>query len=165
MTIEVLETMSIPQIAQTIEDHNKETALLYEAMAAKNQKRTTGEKPMSDDKVSNAVYWLRIAKEQRKILAIEFDLPGFEESVIIFKCMTDLIEANGNLSVKLKIARENAAKDCLFFCSIVRKAIQEKAKDPVYTLILGKEPNPRKAPTSNGVQAKAKEETETLPTT
>ena len=151
---EALESMSIEEIAQAIAEHHKETTVLYEAMGAKNKKRTFGEKPMADDKVTNAVYWLKTAKEQRKSLAMDFDMVGFEESVIIFKCMTDLITANGSLSVKLKIARENAAKDCFYFCSIVRKMVKDKEKDPVFALILEKEPNPRKAPVSNGTQSK-----------
>ncbi len=157
MTSEVLETMSVQEIAQAIAEHQKETTLLYEAMGNRNKKRTSGEKPMGDDKVSNAVYWLRIAKEQRKSLAMDFDMEGFEESVTIFKCMTDLINANGSLSVKLKIARDNAAKDCYYYCSVVRKMVQDKGKDPVFSLILDKEPSPRKASASNGAQAKSED--------
>ena len=155
ITSEVLATMSIQEIAQAIAEHQKETTLLYEAMGSKNKKRTNGEKPMGDDKVGNAEYWLRVAKEQRKSLAMDFNMEGFEESVIIFRCMTDLVNANGNLSVKLKIARDDAAKDCYSFCSIVRKMVQDKNKDPVFALILEKEPIPRKAPASNGTQAKS----------
>lgn len=155
ITSEELATMSIQEIAQAIAQHQKETTLLYDAMGNKNKKRTTGEKPMGDDKVANAEYWLRIANEQRRSLAMDFNMAGFEESVIIFKCMTDLVNANGSLSVKLKIARDDAAKDCFYFCSIVRKMVQDKSKDPVFALILDKEPNPRKAPASNGAPAKS----------
>lgn len=166
ISAEALAAMSIQEVAQAIEDQHKETTLLYEALGAKSKKRTFGEKPMGDDKATNAEYWLKIAKEQRKSLAMDFDMESFEESVIIFKCMTDLISSNGSLSVKLKVARENASKDCFYFSSIVRKMVQDKGKDPVFALILEKEPNPRKTPVSNGAQSKtdAKQpKTETTP--
>lgn len=87
ISAEALAAMSIQEVAQAIEDQHKETTLLYEALGAKSKKRTFGEKPMGDDKVTNAEYWLKIAKEQRKSLAMDFDMESFEESVIIFKCM------------------------------------------------------------------------------
>jgi hypothetical protein len=105
--------MSIPETAQAIEEHHRETTALYESLASKIKKRTNGEKTMGDDKASTAEYWLKVAKEQRKILAMDFDLDGFEESVICFRFMTDLVTSNGNLSVKLKTACDTASKDCI----------------------------------------------------
>jgi Mg-chelatase subunit ChlI len=138
--------MSITEVAQAIVENNKETHAFYEALASKIRKRTNGERPMGDDKVPNAEYWLKIAKEQRKMLAMDFDLDGFEESVIGFKLMSELAASNGSISVKLKTARETTSKDCYFFCAVVRRAAQSKEKDPVFALILEKEPNPRKTP-------------------
>ncbi|MBL7814657.1 MAG: hypothetical protein JNL70_06595 [Saprospiraceae bacterium] len=161
---ETLAAMSIQEISQAIEERHKEMGLFYESMASKITSKTTGVKPMSDDKVSQAEYWLKVAKDQRRILSMDFDLVSFEEAVTVFKLIVNWTTENGNLTVKLKTAREIAARDCFAFCSIVRRAVQEKKKEPVYALILEKEPSPRqpnsKNNNSNGAEAKSDKKNE-----
>lgn len=160
-TSEELTTMSIQEMAQAIDEHNKDTDILYEFMATKITKKTNGVMTMNDDKVNVAEYWLKVARAQRKILSMDFDLAGFEEAYIGFKFMVDLVTENGSLTAKLKTARDMASSDCFYFCSIVRKAVKTKEKEPVYALILEKEPSPRQSkkkaatPTTDAPQGEA----------
>ncbi len=155
MTSEVLVTMSIQEVAQAIEAHHQESNLLYEALGSKIAKKTDGALNLGDEKLDVAEYWLKIAKEYRSDLPMNFDLNGFEEAVLGFKFMVDYAGKNGNLTVKLKTARETASKDCRFFSAQVRKRVQELSKNPIYALILEKEPNKRQA------KEKAKDSAET----
>lgn len=144
ITSEVLSNMSIQEIAQAIEAHHQESNLLYEALGGKIIRKTEGDGFLGDEKFATAEYWLKIAKEHRKILAMDFNLVGFEEAVIGFEFMVDYAKSNGSLTVYLKTARDKASKDCAFFCSVVRKRVKELEKDPIYALVLSNEPNPRK---------------------
>lgn len=155
ITSEVLANMSIQEIAQAIEAHHAEANVYYESLGSKITKKTEGSLNLGDEKLDVAEYWLKIAKEYRGDLPMNFDLNGFEEAVLGFKFMVDYASKNGNLTVKLKTARETASKDCRSFSAQVRKRIQELMKNPVYDLILEKEPNKRQ------VKEKAKDSTET----
>lgn len=154
-TSEELSTMSIQEVAQAIEAHHAEANVYYEALGSKIAKKTEGALNLGDEKLDVAEYWLKIAKEYRGDLPMNFDLNGFEEAVLGFKFMVDYASKNGKLTVKLKTARETASKDCRFFSAQVRKRVQELSKNPVYALILEKEPNKRQA------KEKAKDAAET----
>ena len=145
ISVEVLETMSIKEVSEAIEVHHQEANLLYEALGNKITKKTQGLGNLGDNRVDVAEYWLKIAKEYRNDLPMNFDISGFEEAVLGFKFMVDYASKNGNLTVKLKTARENASKDCLAFSAQVRKRIKELDSNPIYALILQKEPNQRQA--------------------
>lgn len=164
-TSEELLSMSIQDVAQAIEDHNKDTDILYESMASKITKKTNGVMTMNDDKVNVVEYWLKVARTQRKILSMDFDLAGFEEAYIGFKFMVDLVTDNGSLTAKLKTARDIASSDCFFFCSIVRKTVKAKEKEPVFALIVEKEPSPRQSKKKTATPAPDASKTEVAATT
>ncbi len=143
ITVEDLATMSIKEIAEAIDAHHEEANPLYEALGNKITKKTEGLGNLGDNRVDVAEYWLKIAKAYRSDLPMNFDISGFEEAVLGFKFMVDYASKNGNLTVKLKTARENASKDCLAFSAHVRKRIKELESNPIYALVLQKEPNQR----------------------
>jgi hypothetical protein len=167
LSIEELGKLSIQEVAQTIDEHHKEEDTLYEVLASKITKRTKGVMTLSDENVTVAEYWLKVAKAQRKILAMDFDLDGFGDACIGFKFMVAMATENGNLSAKLRVARDIASSDCFTFNSIVRQAIRARQDDPVFALILEKEPNQRqskKKDATTPAKDAPKSETTTPPT-
>lgn len=166
LIIEELEKLGLQEVAQTIDEHHKDEDTLYEILASKITKKTEGVMTMGDENVSVAVYWLKVAKAQRQNLAMNFDIAGFEDAVTGFKFMVDLVTENGTLSTKLKTARITASSDCFFFCSIVRKMVKTKQKDPIFALILEKEPNQRQVKKKEATPAADPSKAETAtPTT
>ena len=145
ISAEVLVTMNMQEIAAAIEAHHAEANPLYEALGNKITRKTDGLVNLGDAKVDVAEYWLKIAKDYRNDLPMNFDVVGFEEAVLGFKFMVDYANNNGNLTVKLKAARETASRDCRAFSAQVRKRVQELSKNPVYALILDREPNQRQS--------------------
>jgi hypothetical protein len=59
--------------------------------------------------------------------------------------MTQIIAQENNTSVILKKPRDNASQDCFWSISYVRRRVQELEENPVFKLILQKEPNPRES--------------------
>jgi predicted O-linked N-acetylglucosamine transferase (SPINDLY family) len=135
--------MNVEQLAQAIETHHQELALLYQAIANKISKETIGEKSLKDDNLFVAEYWLKVAKDHPEILAADFDTHHFEEKLLLFKTVVDVNTQNQNAIVLLKTARDNASKDCSWYISYVRKRVKELEYNPVFKLLLQKEPNQR----------------------
>ena len=83
LPIEELVKLNLQEVAQKLDEHHQDGDTLYEVFASKITKRTEGVMTMGDDNVTVAEYWLKVAKAQRKSLSMDFDLVGFEESVIV----------------------------------------------------------------------------------
>jgi hypothetical protein len=58
--------------------------------------------------------------------------------------MVDIDAENENSAVLLKTAHNNASKDCFWYISYIRRRVKELEQDPIFKLILQKEPNIRK---------------------
>ncbi|MEN9609275.1 MAG: hypothetical protein RLZZ628_89 [Bacteroidota bacterium] len=138
-----LANMSVEALAQAIETHQQELAQLYQAMSAKISKQTIGEAYLGDDKVIVAEYWLKVAKDYRNILAADYNVNDFEAATTFFKAAADVTAQHGSNAVLLKDARDAASKDCAWHISHVRKRVKELEYNPIFKLVLQREPNPR----------------------
>ena len=142
---EALAKMSIQEIAQAIETHHQETTLLYEALAQKITKQTDGTKYMSDDRVDEVVYWYKVAVDHPEILASNFDSAIFNAVDVGFKTMVSVKNQEESTRVILKTPRDILSKDAAALCSMVRRRVKENESNPVFKLILQKEPRPRQS--------------------
>lgn len=144
ISTENLAQMSIEELAKVIKIHHQEMALLYQAMARKMSKKTIGKAFLKDEKLILAEYWFEIAKEYPKILSVNFDINRFKEIIFFFKTMIEIDIQNENSIIFLKTAHNNASKDCFWYISYIRRRVKELQKDPIFKLILQKEPISRK---------------------
>lgn len=138
-----LANMSIENLTQAIETRHEELALLYQTLAAKSSKQTIGEAYLADDRVADAEYWFNVGKTHRNILAEDYNLNSFEESILFFKSAVTVTQKNSSNTMLLKTARDKASKDCAWHILHIRKRVKELKQDPIFKLILQREPNPR----------------------
>jgi hypothetical protein len=137
--------MNVEQLAQAIETHHQELALLYQAMANKISKKTVGEKFLKDDDTASAEYWFKVGKDHPEILSADFKMNHFEESLLSFKTVVDIKVQNENGTVILKAPRDNSSTDCSWYISYIRRRVKELEYNPIFKLILQREPNPRQS--------------------
>lgn len=149
ITTEAMDAMSIEELAKEIETHHAYGHTLYEAMAGKVVRiNTTGEGSMRDEALNVANYWFEEANNNKGILAANFDYKGYARALTSLTCIVGATSQDAKNTTLLKTARKDAAKDCATFSSAVRKRFKELEKDPVYKLILDKEPQPITPPPS-----------------
>lgn len=143
LTVEEMAAMSIEELAQHIDAHHIQGSLLYTAMAGKIVRiNTSGDGSMRDEALNVATYWLEEAEKNKGILSANFDYKGYARALTSFSCIVSATSQDATNVTLLKTARNNAAKDCAAFSSIVRKRFKELEKDPVYKLVLDKESQP-----------------------
>jgi hypothetical protein len=135
--------MSVEQLTRAIETHHQELFLLYQAMANKISKKTVGEKSLKDDNTVAAEYWLKVGKEHPEMLASDFNINHFEEALLSFKSVVDIKIQNENATVILKTPRNSVSTDCSWYISYIRRRVKELEYNPIFKLILQREPNAR----------------------
>lgn len=143
MSKEELAKMSIKELSTAIDAHHQETNALYTEMATRISKQTEGVHGMSDENVDKAVYWSKTAREHTEILPVNFNFDGFDDAAIFFETVVNIKSQREDIDIVLKNPRDIASRDCATFSSKVRKSVKEFENDPVFKLILQKEPNPR----------------------
>jgi hypothetical protein len=148
-----LANMSVLDLAQMIETRRQETVLIYQAIAAKITKKSLGTAFLKANKLASAEYYLQVAKDHPEILAPTFDVNHFEEVILFFKTMQDTMLQDGNTAVILKAPRDSASQDCFWSVSYIRRRVQELQANPIFKLILQKEPNPRESYTRSTPQS------------
>jgi hypothetical protein len=144
---EALLNMSNEELAKEIEAHQQRTALLFQTMANRISKKTEGEGFMKDENVNVAEYWLNVGLNNPKIIAEDVDMTDFANKTIFFNAIVAVSTQDVQISAALKTPRDIASKDCAAYSSYVRKQVQDRQSNPVFKLIMQKEPNPRKSPT------------------
>ncbi len=136
--------MSVSDLAQMIETRRQETILIYQAIAAKGIKKSSGTAFLKANKLASAEYYLQVAQEHPEILPPTFDVNHMEAGIRFFKTANETILQDKQTSVILKKPCDNASQDSYWSVSYVRKRVQEAAANPIFKMILPNEPNPRK---------------------
>ena len=136
--------MSNEDLAKEIAEHQKRTALLFQTMANRISKKTEGEGFMKDENVNVAEYWLDVAQNHPKIIASDQDMVDFASKVIFFNTIVSVTTQDVQIGVTLKTPHDIASKDCAAYTSYIRNQVQDRKSNPVFKLILDKEPSPRK---------------------
>jgi hypothetical protein len=144
-----LTNMSVQDLAKAIEAHRQEMVQLYQAMATKVTKQSSGTAFLKDNNLVTAEYYLKVAKDHPEILSATFDVNHFEAVILFFKTASDMKIQEDNMAVLLKTPRNSASQDCFWSISYVRRRVKELNDDPIFKLILQKEPNPRETPTKS----------------
>jgi hypothetical protein len=155
LTVEEMATMSIEELAKHIDAHHAQGSLLYTAMAGKVVRiNPTGDGSMRDEALNVATYWFGEANDNKGILPANFDYKGFGSALTSLTSIIGATSQDVKNTALLKTARNHAAKDCATFSSAVRKRFKELEKDPVYKLVLDKEPQPITPPPSAEAMAR-----------
>ena len=136
--------MTLAEITATIKVNHNELALLNTEFAKRVTKTTDGQSFLSDDKVESAEYYLQVVRDNRQVFPMDFSVEAFETAVIAFRLMVDTTSDNEDACIILKTPRNSASQDCNVFVVTVRKRIRELISNPIFKLILEKEPHPRK---------------------
>ena len=141
---EALEKMTLAEITAAIKVNHDELALLNTEFAKRVTNTTDGQSFLGDDKVESAEYYLQVVKDNRQVFPMDFSVEAFETAVIAFRLMVDTTSDNEDASIILKTPRNNASQDCNAFVVAVRRRVKELNANPIFKLILDKEPHPRK---------------------
>ena len=142
---EALEKMTLAEITAAIKVNHNDLALLNTEFAKRITKTTDGQSFLSDDKVESAEYYLQVAKDNRQVFPMDFSVEAFETAVVAFRSMVDTTSDNEDALIILKTPRNSASQDCNVFVATVRKRVRELISNPIFKLILEKEPYPRKS--------------------
>jgi hypothetical protein len=135
--------LSNEALAQEIEAHQNRTEFLFTVMASRLTSGTKGLKNLGNDSVEIAEYWLKIALKYPKIIAEICNTTDFGIKAIFFRVLVSVADKDGTIANILKTPRNIASKDCYWYVSYIRKRVQELESDPIYKMILDKEPSPR----------------------
>ena len=141
---EDLLNMSIEDLAKEIAEHQKRTTLLFQIMGNLISKKPEGEGFMKDENVNVAEYWLDVARNYPKIIAADQDMDDFANKIAFFNAIVGLKTQEEQIAEMLKSPRNIASKDCAAYVSYIRSQVQDRKSNPVFKLILDKEPSPRK---------------------
>ena len=146
--------MSDQDIITEIDVQQKRIIALFTEVANRVQKKTNGGSFMSNDNANVAEYWLNVGKSHPELIAQICDLSDFSVKIAYFKSLISVGTQDEQIGAILKAPRDAASKDCNWYVSYIRKQVVAQQSNPVYKLILQKEPNPRQynlktpAPTS-----------------
>ncbi len=140
-----LASMSVSDLAQMIETRRQETVLIYQVLAAKMTKKSSGTAFLKANKLASAEYYLQVAQEHPEILAPTFDVNHMEAGIRFFKTANETMVQDKQTTVILKKPCDGASQDSYWSVSYVRKRVQESAENPIFKMILQNEPNPRKS--------------------
>ena len=137
--------LSVSDLAEMLETRRQETVLIYQTIAAKMTKKSSGTAFIKADKLASAEYYLQIAKEHPEILAQTFDVNHMEAGIRFFKTANEIMVQDKQTTVILKKPCDEASQDAYWCVSYVRKRVQESADNPIFKMILQNEPIPRKS--------------------
>jgi hypothetical protein len=140
--------LSNEALAQEIEAHQNRTEFLFNVMANRMTSGTKGLRNLGNDSVEIAEYWLKVALKYPKIIAEICNTADFGIKAIFFRVLVSVADKDGTIANILKTPRDVASKDCYWYVSYVRKRVQELESDPIFKMLLDKEPSPRPSPSS-----------------
>ncbi len=150
---EDLLNLSNEDLAKEIAEQQKRLGLLFQIMGSRILKKTNGEGFMKDENVNVAEYWLDVALNHPDIIAADKNMIDFANKVIFFNTLVSVATQDAQIGVLLKTPRDVVSKDCAAYVSYIRSQVQDRKLNPVFKLILDKEPSPRKTFTRNSTTA------------
>jgi hypothetical protein len=139
--------LSNEDLAKEIAEHQKRLGLLFQIMGSRILKKTEGEGFMKDENINVAEYWLDVALNHPDIIAADKSMVDFAAKVIFFNTIVSVATQDAQIGILLKTPRDVVSKDCAAYVSYIRSQVQDRKSNPVFKLILDKEPSPRKSPT------------------
>jgi hypothetical protein len=146
VTKEELLKMSNDELAARIAVQQQETTLMFQVMASRMTSKTKGGRFLSNDSVDIATYWLKVGIEHPEIIAAICDVNDFGTKALFFSALVGVTDRDETISNILKTPRDIASKDCYWYVSYIKKRVQELETDPIFKMILQKEPSVRTSP-------------------
>ena len=141
--------MTDEQIISEIDVCNTRTIALYRILASRITKKTSGKGSLSSENANVAEYWLQVAKDHPHLIAAVCDVDDFAMKIPFFKSV-NLVASQDEQSAKiLQSPRNTLSWDLTWYISYVRKQVIVQQDDPVYKLIMQKEPNARQSLTKS----------------
>ena len=128
-----------------IDELQKRRIALFTELARRVEKKTSGEGFLSDENAHVAEYWLQVGIDHPNLIAVVCDIADFKLKIPYFKTLITIAMQDNHGKVILKEPRDITANDLSWYISYIRKAVQSQKNNPIYKLILQKEPNPRQS--------------------
>ena len=146
--MEVLKDVTALSDAELIAEINvsqKRTGTLFVEMASRISKKTEGESFVKDENLNVAEYWLKVGLDHPSLIAPICDMDYFAQIVPYFKTLVEISTQDAQMAPILKKPHDAVSKDCSWFISYIRTQVMRQQSNPIYKLIMQKEPNQRKS--------------------
>ncbi len=138
-------SMSDQDIINEIDVTQKRIIVLFKEVASRVTKETSGAGFMSNENANVADYWLQVGLDHPELIAKICDLDDFTVKIAYFKSLIAVATQDEQIGAILKAPRDAASKDCSWYTSYIRNQVMSQKSNPVYKLILQREPNPRQS--------------------
>ena len=148
--MEILKDVTALSDAELIAEINvsqKRTGTLFVEMASRISKKTEGESFVKDENLNVAEYWLKVGLDHPSLIAPICDMDYFAQIVPYFKTLVEISTQDAQMAPILKKPHDAISKDCGWFISYIRTQVMRQQSNPIYKLIIQKEPNQRKSTT------------------